>query len=416
LVPLTDEAGNLTGLIWADDPADRLVPTRDRLQALRLFADQATSALEAARRLERMRELAERDPLTSLCNRRALEAFLTDSQADGLALLVCDLDHFKKINDELGHDAGDATLVAFARVLDSLVRKSDLAVRLGGEEFAIVLPGADAAVAAAVAHELLGATRERFRTLAHGLTVSVGIAVGDSPKLLLRQADRALSVAKRSGRDRAVVHHEDTTDALLAELSAPEGGRGQLGAVLLLAETLDLRDDATARHSRTVASYAVLIGRRLELEPRRVERLRIAGVLHDVGKVGISDAILRKPSPLDATEWAEMQRHSEVGARILANAGLTDVAAWVLAHHERLDGDGYPHGLRAEEIPLEARILAVADAYEAMTAARPYGWASSPEEAAAELERCSGTQFDPDVVAVFLAAVHEHGSPAFVAA
>ncbi len=416
MVPLTNEAGTLTGIIGADDPSDRLLPTRARLQALRLFADQAMSALEAAGRLERMRELAERDPLTALANRRALEAFLAGSDADEMALLVCDLDHFKRINDQLGHDAGDETLVAFARLLERLVRTSDLAVRLGGEEFALVLPGADAATGLALAQELLRATRESFSRLPHGLTVSVGIAAGTQPTNLLREADRALSVAKRSGRDRAVVHHAETIDALLAELTVPGGSGDQLGAVLLLAETLDLRDDATARHSRTVGGYAELTGRRLELDPQRVERLRIAGVLHDVGKVGISDAILRKPSQLDAAEWSEMRRHPELGARILANAGLADVAAWVLAHHERLDGGGYPSGLPGSEIPLEARVLAVVDAYEAMTAGRPYRSALTAEQAAAELARCTGTQFDPDVVAAFLATVGEQAPPAFVAA
>ena len=416
LVPLTSEDGLLTGFIWADSPSDRLLPTLSRLQALRLFADQAMSALEAAVRLERMRELAERDPLTSLANRRALEAFLAGCDADGLALLVCDLDHFKRVNDQLGHDVGDETLVSFARVLESLVRKTDLAVRLGGEEFALVLPGADAAAGLALAEQLQLATRERFAGLPYGLTVSVGIAAGVRPKGLLREADRALSVAKRSGRDRAVVHHAETIDTLLAELSVPDGSGDHLGAVLMLAETLDLRDVATAHHSRTVGWYAELTARRLELDPRRIERLRIAGVLHDVGKVGISDAILRKPSQLDPAEWAEMRRHPELGARILANAGLSDVAAWVLAHHERLDGGGYPSGLPKEEIPLEARVLAVVDAYEAMTADRPYRLGVAPEVAAAELARCSGTQFDHDVVAAFLAAVGEQAAPAFVAA
>ena len=133
-----------------------------------------------------------------------------------------------------------------------------------------------------------------------------------------------------------------------------------------------------------------------------MERIALAGVLHDVGKIGVSDAILRKPGPLDEDEWAEMRKHPELGARILAGADLPDLAEWVFAHHERMDGSGYPLGLGGEQIPLEARILAVADAYEAMTSARPYSGAMTPEEAAAELDRFSGTQFDARVVEALL--------------
>ena len=176
----------------------------------------------------------------------------------------------------------------------------------------------------------------------------------------------------------------------------------RLAAAMLLAETLDLRDSGTAEHSRTVGRFARDTAAALGLAPARVDRLQAAGVLHDLGKLGIADAILHKPGALDDAEWREMTRHPEIGARILEHAGLRDIAAWVLAHHERLDGRGYPSGLAADEIPLEARILAVADAYEAMIADRPYRAGMPAEEARAELERCAGTQFDPTVVEAFL--------------
>jgi len=412
LVPLHDLAGQLTGFVWADDPDDRLLPNREQLQALRLFADQAASALESARRLERMRELAERDPLTELPNRRALDGWLErrrDAGRGPVALLVCDLDRFKRVNDELGHEAGDAALVRFAGVLRDIAGPGDLPVRLGGEEFALVLPGADEAAAFAVAERLRASTAEAFAGDLRALTVSVGLVVASAPaprRKLLRDADRALRVAKRSGRDRTVVHRQETIDALLSGLSdLDRAWSDQLGAVLTLAETLDLRDDATARHSRTVGLYAEQVARELGFDAARVERVRVAGVLHDVGKVGVADATLRKAGPLDADEWAEMRRHPELGAKILANAGLEDVAAWVLAHHERVDGSGYPAGLPAEQIPVEARILAVADAYEAMTADRPYRRALPGDRAEAELLTCAGRQFDPCVVRAFARAV-----------
>ncbi len=181
----------------------------------------------------------------------------------------------------------------------------------------------------------------------------------------------------------------------------------RLAAAMLLAEALDLRDPSTGRHSRTVGDYARDIAERLELTPDRVERIHAAGVLHDLGKLGIADAILYKPAALSDAEWEEMRRHPEIGARILLNAGLADISHWVRAHHERIDGRGYPDRLSADEIPLEARILAVADAYEAMIADRPYRSGMAPEEARAELECCSGTQFDPAVVQAFLTTLGE---------
>ena len=176
----------------------------------------------------------------------------------------------------------------------------------------------------------------------------------------------------------------------------------RLAAAMLLAETLDLRDAGTAEHSRTVGGFARDTAAALGLAPARVDRLQAAGVLHDLGKLGIADAILHKAGALTEAEWEEMTRHPEIGARILEHAGLRDIAAWVLAHHERLDGRGYPSGLAADEIPLESRILAVADAYEAMIADRPYRRGMPAADARAELERCAGTQFDPTVVEAFL--------------
>jgi hypothetical protein len=186
----------------------------------------------------------------------------------------------------------------------------------------------------------------------------------------------------------------------------------RLDAVMLLAETLDLRDEGTARHSQTVGEYARATAERLGLPDERVDRVHAAGVLHDLGKLAIADAILHKPGTLDDAEWREIQRHPDVGARILEHAGLADIAGWVRAHHERIDGRGYPLGLTAAAIPLEARILAVADAYEAMCADRPYRAGMHESDARAELCRESGTQFDPAVVDAFLSTLDAVSGPA----
>jgi diguanylate cyclase (GGDEF)-like protein len=402
MVPLRDRSGALLGFLWADDPVDLLLPGIDDLRALRVFANHAVGAIEAARALEQMRDLAELDPLTGLRNRRGFEHGLA-SRRGPMALLICDLDHFKRVNDTLGHPAGDDVLRRFADLLRACTREDDAAVRLGGEEFALVLSGVGERDALAVAERLRREVAVEFRDFPVPISVSVGIADSspcDGAEELVRAANRALFAAKRLGRDRCVVHHAETL-AMLDALADDRAGE-QLEAALLLAETLDLRDVATARHSETVGRYAERIADELGLAPDQIERMRVAGVLHDIGKLGISDAVLLKPGGLELSEWEEIRRHPEMGARILEHANLRDVATWVLAHHERIDGRGYPHGLSGDSIPLEGRILAVADAYEAMTADRPYRRALPESEARSELVRGAGSQFDAEVVAAFL--------------
>ena len=407
VVPLRDREGGLEGAVWVDDPVDRLLPTAEMLRALRAFANHAMSAIESARQLELMRHLAEHDPLTGLRNRRGLQEHIDAeiARVGRVAVVVCDLDNFKRVNDALGYVQGDEALRRFA---DVLTEAGGLAARLGGEEFALVLPGLCEDEAMAVAERVRAAVPAAFADFPWPLTTSAGVAVSgpgaETASLLLRAATRAVFGAKRLGRDRCVAYHAEALDALLGSLEEDAGGE-QLAAAMLLAETLDLRDVSTARHSQTVGRLAEGVARALELSEDRVRRIRAAGVLHDIGKLGVADAILKKPGPLTDDEWAEMRRHPELGARILDHANLRDISAWVLAHHERVDGRGYPCGLAGDEIPLEARILAVADAYEAMTADRPYRAALGHDAARDELQAAAGAQFDPVVVDAFLRAL-----------
>ena len=189
-------------------------------------------------------------------------------------------------------------------------------------------------------------------------------------------------------------------------MSAAEkgGGAREPGALRRLVEGLDARDPALTGHSELVSVYAARIATRLGHSLESVERMLLAGTVHDLGKVVLPDSILFKPGPLTPDEWDAVRRHPEAGAAMLAEAGFEDVAVWVLHHHERIDGSGYPHGLAGDDIPLESRILAVADAYEAMTADRVYRARLGHDAACAELRRCAGSQFDPDVVDAFLGA------------
>jgi diguanylate cyclase (GGDEF)-like protein len=239
----------------------------------------------------------------------------------------------------------------------------------------------------------------------------LGAVSVDQPASGRRPTDEEIAYLMSVVDHAAIGVEQSLREAGLATEEAGQSTELRLAAAMLLAEALDLRDPSTGRHSRTVGEYARQIAMRLNLAPERVERIHAAGVLHDLGKLGIADAILYKPAALTDSEWEEMQRHPEIGARILLHAGLTDISHWVRAHHERIDGRGYPDRLSAEEIPLEARILAVADAYEAMIADRPYRAGMASEAAREELERCSASQFDPAVVRAFLGALKADGEP-----
>jgi diguanylate cyclase (GGDEF)-like protein/putative nucleotidyltransferase with HDIG domain len=369
----------------------------------------------------RLTDAARTDLLTGLRNRRGIHEVL-DAEIEraslgvrSLSLLVADLDHFKDVNDRLGQRTGDRLLQRVGTILDEATRRLDTVGRTAGEEFAIVLPEADERVAYLLADQLLARVRRAFADEPVPLTTSFGVATYPSHardvEELFSAADEALYAAKALGRDRAVLYSPEVSGILRGiEGRRPVDAQGHLATVLSLAEALDLRDGGTARHSQTVGRYAERMARELGLPDEKVERVRLAGILHDIGKVAISDSILQKPGPLDDHEWALMRQHTEIGARILSSPDLADIRGWVLASHERPDGKGYPRRLAGDEIPLEARILAVADAYEAMTADRVYRRAIGERAAREELDRCSGTQFDPDVVRAFVRALDREPS------
>ena len=353
------------------------------------------------------------DPVTGLLNRRAFEELLEmelerATRADRpLSVVVGDIDGFRLINERQGHAAGDATLQAFAQNALKWKRRIDQAARIGGDEFALLLPETDERGAFIVAERLRRAMHRSFVDSSVGVGFSFGVATapshGTDPIALLGAADGATAAAKDLGGDRTVIYSDEVARTLAQAGHA--SGELQLATVIALAEALDIRDTGTGQHSQTVGRYAELMARALGFEEDHVERVRLAGVLHDIGKIGIPDRVLSKPGPLDAEEWQEMYTHPEIGARLLSRSEFDDLRAWILAHHERPDGLGYPRALSADDIPLEARILAVADAYEAMTADRVYRPALGEEAARAELEAGAGTQFDAGVVEAFVRAL-----------
>jgi diguanylate cyclase (GGDEF)-like protein len=371
------------------------------------------SALRAqmVRMLRELAAAARTDSLTGLANRRELEsrfaAELERSTRTGrpLAIVVLDLDWFKEFNDRFGHAAGDRALVQLAQALLRATRTSDVVARLGGEEFAVLAPESDEFEGHQLAERLRAEVRATFARQPEKMTVSCGVASfpvhGITAGELVHSADRALYEAKEGGRDRSVVFRHPGAPAEDAERAAVERTSPRLASLVSLAEAVDRRKGSPA-NSRRVAHYAERMARSLNLPEEEVERVRVAALLRDVGEVGVAESILNKPEPLNEEEWRELERHPEIGARIVGAAQLGRVGEWILTHHERPDGRGYPRGLHEQQIPVEGRILAVADAYAAMTAGRPFRKPFSPKRARAELQARAGSQFDHDVVECFL--------------
>jgi len=382
-------------------------------------------------RIKRLSVQVRTDVLTGLANRCGfdedieLELARARQRQQRFSLLLIDLDRFKAVNDRDGHLKGDVVLSRFAELATATVQPA--VARLGGDEFAIIASDCDQRGAAELAQRILAAVRGDTELARRSVTISIGVATfpahGDSPRSLSQAADRALYNAKLRGRNQSVVFGPRIEHRLAEDESGRLERSSDLDAVILLSETLDLRDVSTSAHSQTVARYTEMIADELGLDAQPKERLRLAGMLHDLGKIGVPDHVLLKPGSLTEDEWKQMERHPELGAQILDSANLPDLASWVLAHHERPDGNGYPFGLSGDAVSLEARVLSVADAYEAMTSDRPYRAAMPAQAAMAELLRNRGTQFDAAAVDALVHAlglgesspVAPHRSPVLVA-
>jgi diguanylate cyclase (GGDEF)-like protein/putative nucleotidyltransferase with HDIG domain len=354
----------------------------------------------------RAMKLALTDPLTGLGNHRhfhdRLERELIESERKACSFSLCliDVDDFKRVNDLFGHPAGDRVLSRLA----STLRQNGEAFRLGGDEFALLLPQYDEAEAVSTASSIIDRIAHLGLEHIGSVTVSAGVATfpRQAPDRgeLIRLADSALYWAKENGKNRVHVYRPDVVElAELRRLATGPDRAARFRAAASLAKAVDLRDTYTGSHSARVAELAARVASRLGLDQEQIELARLAGSLHDLGKLAIPEEILRKPGPLTGPERLVLERHPQIGYRMLDSLGIEPVAEWILHHHERWDGTGYPDRLPGSEIPLGARIIFVVDAYDAMTSDRVYRGRLSQEEALAELERCAGTQFDPGVVA-----------------
>jgi diguanylate cyclase (GGDEF)-like protein len=380
---------------------------RDAIGSLAGSLDAIGGTMQALQ--ARIAGLALTDPLSGALNHRGLHDALHEAletavaRDEKMAVVALDIDRFEELNDARGHAAGDELLRNVARVLMGELRPGDVCGRIGGDEFLLALRDSDAWGAERVVERLRSAVASApLWDGRSGVTFSAGIA--EFPRDardqvgLMRLSDGALYRAKRSGRNRCVVY-SSFVDAPLSPLEEAERARtaGLANTVYALARAVDLKDGYTHQHSARVAQYGAVLGRELGMSEEDIDLMRTAGLLHDVGKVGVADAVLLKPARLTDDEFLEMQRHSVLGRDIVEGAGMPEIAEWVLYLHERWDGRGYPEQLEGEDIPLASRVLAVADAFEAMTSSRLYRRGMPVEKALGEIEKSAGTQFDPTV-------------------
>lgn len=363
----------------------------------------------------RLQELASRDVLTGAFNRRSLyeqlETLWQEFESNGQPLncIMFDVDHFKKLNDNHGHAVGDQVLKDVSRTIQDAVPAPGFAGRYGGEEFCVVLPSMSATEAMLVGESIRAAIESKLRE-PYQVTASLGVSGSEfgaaSFQLIIEQADQALYAAKHGGRNAVCLwSHSLASETAAKALAMPTTYDQPISyhAVASLHAALAYRDADTALHSQRVAEMAVNLGRGL-MTASQLYVLEIAAILHDIGKIGVPDAVLLKPTKLTSEEWKTMEAHAQMGVDIVdssfSSPALSDIVRY---HHYRYDGADTPvgHPIR-DDIPLGARIVCIADAYDAMTSNRVYRKGRKPQEAFDELRRCAGTQFDPHLVERFI--------------
>ena len=355
----------------------------------RQFAVLVSDITERKNNEEMLRHLSYHDQLTELYNRRFFEEELKRLDTPRnlpLSIIMADINGLKLINDSFGHAIGDEYLVSLARILKCACRADEIIARLGGDEFGIVLTQTDATEASMIINRLKD---QISKTKVAGIVLSVSFGCETKEK-----AEQLLSETIASAENHMYTH------------KIVERASMRSKTVEMIMSALFEKSDRVAQHSQRVSELCEEIAIRMHFDHDDVEQIRMAGLVHDIGKIGINETILNKDAVLDENEWVSMKRHPESGWRILSTkVEFSDVAQFALCHHERFDGKGYPKGLRGEEIPIQARIIAIADSFDAMTSERSYRKPLSFDIAIQEIKKCSGSQFDPNIVDVFLEIV-----------
>jgi diguanylate cyclase (GGDEF)-like protein len=384
---------------------------------------------------KRFKKLSLTDSQTGLYNHRYLgevieaEFHRARRYAHNLTIIMLDIDYFKSINDVYGHQFGDLVLKQFAAELKKMLRKYDIVIRYGGEEFLVISPGINRQQALVLSQRILESLNlHSFGNKKHFVKLKISIGIVSYPEDnntncgmdLVNMADQVLNKAKESGGNRVYLLSDIKNNAggiLGKKEKSPDikilkskieklnkrANQSLAEAILAFAKTIELKDHYTGEHVELTSHYATLIANKIGLPRDEVELIRQASILHDLGKIGISEKILLKKSKLTKKEFEEIKKHPQIGADILRPIHfLPGLIPIIFYHHERWDGKGYPTGIKGEEIPIGARIIALADVYQALTSDRPYRKAYPKAKAVKIIKSGSGTQFDPTITEIFL--------------
>lgn len=415
----------LIGLLILSEKKGGQSYSQEEMDLVYTLVNNAAVVIENAKMYEEAKHQAITDGLTKLYNHRYFHEILghiiRTRMYEVFSVAMVDVDLFKLYNDLYGHSAGDRALKKIASILRRSTRKEDIIARYGGEEFAIIFPNIEGNESFKAIEKIRKAVENSFYSstqTSEFLTISIGVANyphdGKNAEEILDCADAAMYVAKRSGRNQSILFStQNGTDSMVNDQYEMERMQSTISsayfsAVYALAATIDAKDHYTYGHSENVSNYAVALAKAAGFDEEKIETVRNAGLLHDIGKIGIPERILTKKDELTAEEYEAMKRHVDISITIIKHIpSLINVIPAIMSHHERYDGKGYPRGIKGENIPIEGRCLCIVDAFDAMTTDRPYRKALSTRQALDELKKNSGTQFDPKLTNIFIKLCEE---------
>ncbi|MDF2595714.1 MAG: diguanylate cyclase [Clostridia bacterium] len=368
--------------------------------------------------IKELENMVHKDGLTGVYNHRFFcdalkqQVLNSEKQQQPISMLFIDIDYFKEYNDLYGHQKGDEALRVIGDLLNSSIKQGEIVARYGGEEFAMLLPNTDEKEAIRIAEQIRMTIEKTYFTGQENqpngnLTVSLGISTypnkAKNDLELIKSADDALYRAKFFNRNRVEIY-TSILDDLKKEID--EKDVALITSIKTLISIINAKDRYTYAHTEKVVIYSRLLAERLKLTEKDKKTLIYGAYMHDIGKINISKDILNKKMPLTGEEWSFLKEHPAEGVEIIKPVNsLQHIIPLIAHHHERYDGNGYPDGLKGEEIPFLARVLTVVDSFDAMTSNRPYNKRKSYEEGIEELRRCSGTQFDPSIAETFIEAI-----------